>query len=134
METKFNSAPAGTTAHQPFSRTDYRLNYTDLNDVDTAIGYANRLYATQEFPFLNDILLWALICSLVRVRMARLGVNAGTSNVPFQGWAERIMRAAGLVGMQMPQGSFFANWAFRLRVANICVVYLNEEVRKEHGL
>lgn len=133
MNTNFNTTSAGNAAHQPFSRADYRLNYNQLNNVPQVLGYLDRLYATDEFPFLEDKVLWGVVSGMVRTRLPRMGVNPDSSNVPFQGWAERMMRNAGLSGMQMPQGSFFQKWAFRLRVRKMCADYVLNETAKDHG-
>ena len=133
MNTNFNTTAAGNAAHQSFSRADYRLNYSDLNSMNEAPSYTDRLYATEEFPFLSDTVLWAVVSGIVRTRLTRMGVNEATSNVPFQGWAERFMRSAGLAGMKMPEQGFFARWAFRLRVKKLCAACFNDEINKDHG-
>lgn len=133
MNTNFNTTAAGTAAQQPFDRADFRLNYGDMNKITTAPSRSESLYATEEFPFLTDTVLWALISSLVRTRMPRMGVNPDKSNVTFQGWAERVMRNAGLAGLHMPEGSFFDKWAFRLRVRKMCAEYLHNEIKKDNG-
>lgn len=130
METNhFNAHPMT----QLIVTRDFRLHYMDLysgNDsvetiplmadiVASATIHKNREYfgvkRTDEFPLLGDFWIAAVVSMVVHLRHENHGLKIEESSPTFQGWAERVARSFGLLGLQVPT-SMRERLALRVKV------------------
>jgi hypothetical protein len=130
MET--NHFSVHTMTHLIVSR-DFRLHYMDLysgndpvetiplmaNIVASVTITKNREYfgvkRTDEFPLLGDFWIAAIVSMVVHLRHENHGLKIKESSPTFQGWAERVARSFGLLGLQVPT-SIRKRFALRVKV------------------
>ena len=130
MET--NHFSVHTMTHLIVSR-DLRLHYMDLysgndpvetihmmaNIVASVTITKNREYfgvkRTDEFPLLGDFWIAAIVSMVVHLRHENHGLKIKESSPTFQGWAERVARSFGLLGLQVPT-SIRKRFALRVKV------------------
>lgn len=130
MET--NHFNAHTMTHLIVSR-DFRLHYMDLcsgNDSVESIPLVADIVAsatvpkyreyfgvkrTDEFPFFGDIWIAAILSMVVHLRHENHGLKIKESSPTFQGWAERVARSFGLLGLLVPT-SICKRLALRVKV------------------
>lgn len=141
MET--NHFNAHTMTNLIVSR-DFRLHYMDLysgNDpVETTPLMADIVASatipkyreyfgvkrTDEFPLLGDFWIAAIVSMVVHLRHENHGLKIKESSPTFQGWAERVARSFGLVGLQVPT-SIRKRLALRMKVFFMMHMEMHED-------